>query len=395
MPHQYVSSYTPPERVVLVGIITQNQPEEKLKEYLDELTFLADTAGMEVMHRFTQKLERPDNRFFIGSGKLAQVVAYVKEKEIQGIIFDDELSPSQQRNLEKELNITIHDRTTLILKIFASRARSATAKKQVELAQLQYLMPRLARMWSHLDRIKGGIGMKGAGEKEIETDRRIIRDKIALLKEQLRQIDRQKLTQRSNRGEMVRVSMAGYTNAGKSTLMNLLSKAGVFAENKLFATLDTTVRKVVIRELPFLLSDTVGFIRKLPTQLVESFKSTLDEICEADIILHVVDVSNEAFEDHMHTVKQTLQEIGAGNKPAILVFNKVDAYTYHEDAHDLTRSQPSLEELQNTWLGKSNAPCVFISAEKKYHIDALKELLYLHVQAIHSKRYPNNKQATY
>lgn len=395
MPHQYVSSYTPPERVVLVGIITQNQPEEKLKEYLDELTFLADTAGMEVMHRFTQKLERPDNRFFIGSGKLAQVVAYVKEKEIQGIIFDDELSPSQQRNLEKELNITIHDRTTLILKIFASRARSATAKKQVELAQLQYLMPRLARMWSHLDRIKGGIGMKGAGEKEIETDRRIIRDKIALLKEQLRQIDRQKLTQRSNRGEMVRVSMAGYTNAGKSTLMNLLSKAGVFAENKLFATLDTTVRKVVIRELPFLLSDTVGFIRKLPTQLVESFKSTLDEICEADIILHVVDVSNEAFEDHMDTVKQTLQEIGAGNKPAILVFNKVDAYTYHEDAHDLTRSQPSLEELQNTWLGKSNAPCVFISAEKKYHIDALKELLYLHVQAIHSKRYPNNKQAAY
>lgn len=395
MPHQYVSSYTPPERVVLVGIITQNQPEEKLKEYLDELTFLADTAGMEVMHRFTQKLERPDNRFFIGSGKLAQVVAYVKEKEIQGIIFDDELSPSQQRNLEKELNITIHDRTTLILKIFASRARSATAKKQVELAQLQYLMPRLARMWSHLDRIKGGIGMKGAGEKEIETDRRIIRDKIALLKEQLRQIDRQKLTQRSNRGEMVRVSMAGYTNAGKSTLMNLLSKAGVFAENKLFATLDTTVRKVVIRELPFLLSDTVGFIRKLPTQLVESFKSTLDEICEADIILHVVDVSNEAFEDHMHTVKQTLQEIGAGNKPAILVFNKVDTYSYHEDAHDLTRSQPSLEELQNTWLGKSHAPCVFISAEKKYHIDALKELLYSHVQAIHSKRYPNNKQTAY
>ncbi|MFN5208866.1 MAG: GTPase HflX [Bacteroidota bacterium] len=390
MPHQYVSSYTPPERVVLVGIITQNQPEEKLKEYLDELTFLADTAGMQVMHRFTQKLERPDNRFFIGSGKLAQIAAYVKEKEIQGIIFDDELSPSQQRNLEKELNITIHDRTTLILKIFASRARSATAKKQVELAQLQYLMPRLARMWSHLDRIKGGIGMKGAGEKEIETDRRIIRDKIALLKEQLRQIDRQKLTQRGNRGEMVRVSMAGYTNAGKSTLMNLLSKAGVFAENKLFATLDTTVRKVVIRELPFLLSDTVGFIRKLPTQLVESFKSTLDEICEADIILHVVDVSNESFEDHMNTVKQTLQEIGAGNKPAILVFNKVDAYTYHEDVHDLTRTQPSLEELQNTWLGKSNAPCVFISAEKKYHIEALKDILYHHVYAIHSKRYPHN-----
>ena len=390
MPHQYVSSYTPPERVVLVGIITQNQPEEKLKEYLDELTFLADTAGMQVMHRFTQKLERPDNRFFIGSGKLAQIAAYVKEKEIQGIIFDDELSPSQQRNLEKELNITIHDRTTLILKIFASRARSATAKKQVELAQLQYLMPRLARMWSHLDRIKGGIGMKGAGEKEIETDRRIIRDKIALLKEQLRQIDRQKLTQRGNRGEMVRVSMAGYTNAGKSTLMNLLSKAGVFAENKLFATLDTTVRKVVIRELPFLLSDTVGFIRKLPTQLVESFKSTLDEICEADIILHVVDVSNESFEDHMNTVKQTLREIGAGNKPAILVFNKVDAYTYHEDVHDLTRTQPSLEELQNTWLGKSNAPCVFISAEKKYHIEALKDILYQHVYAIHSKRYPHN-----
>ncbi|MFN4853912.1 MAG: GTPase HflX [Bacteroidota bacterium] len=390
MPHQYVSSYTPPERVVLVGIITQNQPEEKLKEYLDELTFLADTAGMQVMHRFTQKLERPDNRFFIGSGKLAQIAAYVKEKEIQGIIFDDELSPSQQRNLEKELNITIHDRTTLILKIFASRARSATAKKQVELAQLQYLMPRLARMWSHLDRIKGGIGMKGAGEKEIETDRRIIRDKIALLKEQLRQIDRQKLTQRGNRGEMVRVSMAGYTNAGKSTLMNLLSKAGVFAENKLFATLDTTVRKVVIRELPFLLSDTVGFIRKLPTQLVESFKSTLDEICEADIILHVVDVSNESFEDHMNTVKQTLQEIGAGNKPAILGFNKVDAYTYHEDVHDLTRTQPSLEELQNTWLGKSNAPCVFISAEKKFHIEALKDILYQHVYAIHSKRYPHN-----
>lgn len=395
MPHQYVSSHTPPERVVLVGIITQNQPEEKLKEYLDELTFLADTAGMKVVHRFTQKLERPDNRFFIGSGKLSQITEYVKENEIQGIIFDDELSPSQQRNLEKELTIAIHDRTTLILKIFASRARSATAKKQVELAQLQYLMPRLARMWSHLDRIKGGIGMKGAGEKEIETDRRIIRDKISLLKEQLKQIDRQKLTQRSNRGEMVRVSMAGYTNAGKSTLMNLLAKAGVFAENKLFATLDTTVRKVVIDDLPFLLSDTVGFIRKLPTQLVESFKSTLDEICEADIILHVVDVSNEAFEDHMNTVKQTLQEIGAGNKPAILVFNKVDAYSYHEDAHDLTSTQPSLAELQKSWLGKSNAPCIFISAEKKYHIAELKSLLYAHVHAIHSKRYPNNKKQGY
>jgi GTP-binding protein HflX len=389
MPQRFVNSVNPAERVVLAGIVTRSQPEEKLNEYLDELAFLADTAGMEVVKRFSQKMERPDNRFFVGSGKLQQIASFIKEHSIQGIIFDDELSPSQQRNLEKELNVTIHDRTTLILKIFAARARTAAAKKQVELAQLQYLLPRLTRMWSHLDRIKGGIGMKGAGEKEIETDRRIIRDKIALLREQLKQIDRQMQTQRKNRGEMVRVSLAGYTNAGKSTLMNVLSKADVFAENKLFATLDTTVRKVVIHQVPFLLSDTVGFIRKLPTQLVESFTSTLDEICEADIILHVVDVSSTAFEDHMHTVQITLKEIGAGNKPVVLVFNKTDAYTI-TDEEDLQSKHISLAELKNTWMGKAEMPCVFVSASNKINLEELREVIYKQVVSIHNTRYPNN-----
>lgn len=388
------------ETAILIGLITKNQEEETITEYLDELEFLADTAGAEIIKRFTQRLEHPDTRTFIGSGKLNEVRAFVNENLIDIVIIDDELSPAQQRNIEKDINtnpkhkIKVLDRTTLILDIFASRARTAHAKTQVELAQYQYLLPRLTKMWSHHDRIKGGIGMKGAGEKEIETDRRIVRDRIALLKEKLLTIDRQMETQRKSRGELIRVALVGYTNVGKSTLMNLLSKSDVFAENKLFATLDTTVRKVVIENLPFLLSDTVGFIRKLPTTLVESFKSTLDEVREADILLHIVDISHHGFEDQINVVNQTLTDIGAGDKPVLMVFNKIDAFTFDKkDDDDLTpttKRNISLEQLEKTWMNKTETPSLFISAINKYHIDEFKQVLYESVKALHLKRYPYN-----
>jgi GTP-binding protein HflX len=381
------------EKAVLVGLINYWQDEDKVKEYLDELEFLANTAGAITLKRFTQKLEKPDGKTFVGSGKLNEIKEFVVENEVDLLIFDDELSPSQQRNIEKELKIKILDRTTLILDIFAARAQTAHAKTQVELAQNQYYLPRLTNLWSHLDRIKGGIGMKGTGEKEIETDRRIVRDKIALLKKRLIEIDKQMATQRKSRGNVVRVALVGYTNVGKSTIMNLVSKSDVFAENKLFATLDTTVRKVFLNDIPFLLSDTVGFIRKLPTQLVESFKSTLDEVREADIILHVADISNTSFEDHINVVKKTLEEIKASNKPTILVFNKIDAFTYipkHED--DLTpmhKSNYSLIEIEKMWMKEMNTPCVFISAQTKLNIDKFKDVLYEIVKKEHLKRYPN------
>jgi GTP-binding protein HflX len=378
---------------ILVGLVNQKQTEEKITEYLDELEFLAETAGIKTVKRFTQKLERPDSKVFIGTGKLQEIKSYIKEHNITSVIFDDELSQSQQRNIEKELDILIHDRTTLILNIFASRARTSHAKTQVELAQLEYLLPRLAKMWSHLDRIKGGIGMKGAGEKEIETDRRIVREKIAFLKGKIALIDRQMSTQRKNRGELVRVALVGYTNVGKSTLMNQLAKSEVFAENKLFATLDTTVRKIVLAQLPFLLSDTVGFIRKLPTQLVESFKSTLDEVREADILLHIVDVSNPAFEDHINTVNKTLMEIGAGDKPTLMVFNKIDAFTFDKkDEDDLTevkRNNYSLDDLKRMWMGNIQHRSIFISAIKKENWEELKRAVYDIVLEIHKTRYPN------
>jgi GTP-binding protein HflX len=378
---------------ILVGLVNQKQTEEKITEYLDELEFLAETAGIKTVKRFTQKLERPDSKVFIGTGKLQEIKSYIKEHNITSVIFDDELSPSQQRNIEKELDILIHDRTTLILNIFASRARTSHAKTQVELAQLEYLLPRLAKMWSHLDRIKGGIGMKGAGEKEIETDRRIVREKIAFLKGKIALIDRQMSTQRKNRGELIRVALVGYTNVGKSTLMNQLAKSEVFAENKLFATLDTTVRKIVLAQLPFLLSDTVGFIRKLPTQLVESFKSTLDEVREADILLHIVDVSNPAFEDHINTVNKTLMEIGAGDKPTLMVFNKIDAFTFDKkDEDDLTevkRNNYSLDDLKRMWMGNIQHRSIFISAIKKENWEELKRAVYDIVLEIHKTRYPN------
>jgi GTP-binding protein HflX len=389
------------ETAILVGLISKNQDEEKVTEYLDELNFLADTAGAKVLKRYTQRLEHPDSSTFIGSGKLNDVRNYVKENNVNIVIFDDELSPAQQRNLEKEINdgeevkIKVVDRTRLILDIFASRARTAHAKTQVELAQSIYLLPRLTKMWSHLDRIKGGIGMKGAGETEIETDRRIVRDRIALLKERLKTIDRQMETQRKNRGDMIRVALVGYTNVGKSTIMNLLSKSNVFAENKLFATLDTTVRKVVIENLPFLLSDTVGFIRKLPTTLVESFKSTLDEVREADILIHVVDISHSGFEDQINIVNQTLSDIGAGDKPTILVFNKIDAFTFEkkdvDDLSPITKHNISLEQLKKMRTSKLDAPCLYISAANKQNIDELKNMLYDKVKEMHQKRYPYNK----
>ena len=389
------------ETAVLIGLINKSQDEETITEYLDELEFLADTAGAEIKKRFTQRLEHPDTRTFIGSGKLNDVRTFVNDNAIDIVIIDDEISPAQQRNFEKEININpkhkikVLDRTTLILDIFASRARTAHAKTQVELAQYQYLLPRLTNLWSHHDRIKGGIGMKGAGEKEIETDRRIVRDRISLLKEKLLTIDRQMETQRKSRGELIRVALVGYTNVGKSTIMNLLSKSDVFAENKLFATLDTTVRKVVIENLPFLLSDTVGFIRKLPTTLVESFKSTLDEVREADILLHVVDISHPGFEDQINVVNQTLTDIGAGDKPVIMVFNKTDAFTFDEKEEDdltpSTKRNISLEQLEKTWMNKPDMPCLFISAINKDHIDEFKKVLYDNVKALHLKRYPYNK----
>ncbi len=382
------------EKAVLVGLITKNQKQEEAEEYLDELAFLAETAGAIPVKKYFQRLDSPDKKTFVGKGKLQEITIYAKENNIDILIFDDELSPSQQRNIEKETGKKILDRNLLILDIFAARARTAHAKTQVELAQYEYLLPRLVKMWTHLDRVKGGIGMKGAGEKEIETDRRIVRDKISLLKEKLREIDKQMATQRKSRGEMIRVALVGYTNVGKSTLMNLLSKSEVFAENKLFATLDTTVRKVVIDNLPFLLSDTVGFIRKLPHQLIESFKSTLDEVREADILLHVADVSHPRFEEQIAVVNETLREIGAGEKNMIMILNKIDAYTYIEkDADDLseeTRKNFSLEKLKKTWMSSIRYPCIFISATNKENISELKSTLYSEVKTLHAKRYPYN-----
>lgn len=382
------------ERAVFVGVIKQNDDENKIKEYLDELEFLAETAGAVGEKKFIQKVDKPNTKTYIGSGKLEEIKTYITESNINLVIFDDELSPSQLRNIERELNCRILDRTNLILDIFAQRAKTAYAKTQVELAQYQYLLPRLTRMWTHLERQRGGIGMRGPGESQIETDRRIILDKISKLKEQLKKIDRQMASQRGNRGNMVRISLVGYTNVGKSTLMNLLSKSEVFAENKLFATLDTTVRKVVIENVPFLLSDTVGFIRKLPHQLVESFKSTLDEVRESDILIHIVDISHPNFEEHIKVVNDTLSEIGAKDKPVFLVFNKVDQYNYvPQDEFDLTpkkRENYSLTELKNTWMQKEHSPSIFISAKERINIDKLKNDIYKMVSEIHAGRYPFN-----
>ena len=383
-----------PETAVLVGLITNAQQKEKVNEYLDELAFLIETAGGEPVKRFIQPLDNPNSRTYVGTGKLEEIRQYVKAAEIDMVVFDDELSGSQIRNLEKVLECKILDRTNLILDIFAKRAQTAHAKVQVELAQYQYLLPRLTGMWTHLERQRGGIGLRGPGETEIETDRRIVRDKISLLKKRLIQIDKQKATQRKNRGELIRIALVGYTNVGKSTIMNLLSKSEVFAENKLFATLDTTVRKVVIDNLPFLLSDTVGFIRKLPHGLVESFKSTLDEVRESDILVHVVDISHPEFEDQIQTVTQTLTEIGAGDKNVIMVFNKVDAYQWVEkDEDDLTptsKENTSLFDLQKSWMAKDNHPCIFISAKTKENYHEFRKLLYDNIKEVHAIRYPYN-----
>lgn len=383
------------ESAVLVGVITQDQTEEEAREHINELAFLAETAGARTEKMFLQKLQVPHPKTFLGTGKMDEVKNYIQEHEIEMVIFDDDLSPSQMRNVERILNVKILDRSNLILDIFASRARTAHAKTQVELAQYEYLLPRLTRMWTHLERQKGGIGMRGPGETQIETDRRIIKQKISLLKKKLKEIDKQKAVQRGNRGQLVRVALVGYTNVGKSTIMNALSKSEVFAENKLFATLDTTVRKVVIGNLPFLLSDTVGFIRKLPHQLVESFKSTLDEVRESDILVHVVDISHSNFEDHFNVVNETLGEIDKSEKPTIVVFNKIDAYTYTpQDEDDLApklQENYSLEELKKQWMAKlNNDKCVFISAENKENFDELKDVLYDEVKRIFQERYPYN-----
>ena len=388
----YYSTEPEIEKVVLIGISNNQQNDQEIDEYLDELEFLADTAGGLPVKRFTQKLDTPNPRTFIGAGKLEEVKTFVNANEIDLVIFDDELTPSQLRNVERELKVRILDRTNLILDIFAKRARTAHAKTQVELAQYQYLLPRLAGMWTHLERQRGGIGLRGPGEREIETDRRVIRDRIAKLKVDLVKIDKQKATQRKNRGKLVRVALVGYTNVGKSTLMNVISKADVFAENKLFATLDTTVRKVVIGNLPFLLSDTVGFIRKLPHSLVESFKSTLDEVRESDILLHVVDISHPNFEEQINIVTQTLKEIEAADKISYLVFNKIDAYSFvQKDDDDLTpatRENISLKEMKNIWLAKNAGQCFFISAKNKTNLEEFRDILYNKVKDIHIKRYP-------
>jgi len=381
------------EKVVLVSVKTPEVSMQQVEEYLDELAFLAETAGAIPFERFTQNLTMPDPKTFVGRGKLQEIIDFMKVHEVKTIIFDDELSPSQLRNLERELKVLVLDRTNLILDIFARRAQTAHAKTQVELAQYQYLLPRLTRMWTHLERQRGGIGMRGPGEKEIETDRRIIRDKIAKLKTDLKKIDRQMATQRQNRGKLVRVALVGYTNVGKSTLMNVLSKSEVFAENKLFATLDTTVRKVVVDNIPFLLADTVGFIRKLPHHLVESFKSTLDEVREADILLHVVDVSHPGFEQQIETVNKTLSEIDKKEKPHVLVFNKVDAYEYtpkeEDDLTPKTRENYSLDDLKETWMGQQE-DCIFISAKNKVNFVEFKNLIYNKVKTIHAQRFPFN-----
>jgi GTP-binding protein HflX len=385
------------EKTAIVGIVTQNQSEEKLNEYLDELEFLTFTAGGEVIKRFSQKMERPNPKTFVGTGKIDEINLFVKENNISTLIFDDELTPSQQKNISKIIDCKILDRTNLILDIFAQRAETSYARTQVELAQCQYLLPRLSGLWTHLERQKGGIGMRGPGETEIETDRRIVRDRISLLKDKIKTIDKQMGVQRSNRGAMVRVALVGYTNVGKSTLMNAIGKSDVFVENKLFATLDTTVRKVVIKNLPFLLSDTVGFIRKLPTQLVDSFKSTLDEVREADLLLHIVDISHPEFEDHIASVNQTLQDIKAHEKPVIMVFNKIDAYKHLTiDEDDLmTEKTPrhfTLDEWKTTWmhrLGQDNA--LFISATNKENFEEFRERVYEAVRQIHITRFPYNK----
>ena len=382
-------------RAVVVAVIRDGQPVEQVEEFLGELEFLAETADIDTVRRFTQRLPQPSSRIYVGPGKLEEIAAYCEENEIDVVIFDDELSPSQTRNIEKEMPCRILDRTRLILDIFMSRARTAYAKTQVQLAQYEYMLPRLAGMWTHLERQRGGTGTRGgAGEREIETDRRIVRNRISKLKEELSKIDRQMAVQRSNRGSMVRVALVGYTNVGKSTLMNLVSKSEVFAENKLFATLDTTVRKVVFDNLPFLLSDTVGFIRKLPTELIESFKSTLDEVREADLLIHVVDISHPNFEEQIAVVKQTLQDIGAGDKPVYLVFNKIDAYTYEKKEEDdltpATRKNLSLEDLKKSWIAKANTPCIFISAVERLNIEKLRSDLYGMVREIHAGRYPFN-----
>ena len=385
------------EKAILVGVALQSEgiTYEQMTEYLDELSFLAETAGAETVKIFTQNLDKPVHATFIGKGKLEEIKAYTEENPVDMVIFDDELSPTQLRNIESVFpGIKVLDRTNLILDIFASRARTAHAKTQVELAQYQYLLPRLTGMWTHLERQKGGIGLRGPGETEIETDRRIIRDKISRLKNELTKIDKQKVIQRKNRGKLVRVALVGYTNVGKSTLMNLLSKSDVFAENKLFATLDTTVRKVIIENLPFLLSDTVGFIRKLPTDLVDSFKSTLDEVREADLLVHVVDISHPDFEEQIQVVEKTIADLGAGGKPSMIVFNKVDAYTYVEKAEDdltpKTKENITLEELMHTWMAKLNDNCIFISAREKTNIDQFRDLLYKKVKELHVQKYPYN-----
>jgi GTP-binding protein HflX len=389
---QNITRINEQETAVLIGVQIKGQSIDALNDYLNELDFLAETAGALTIKRFVQKLDSPNPRTFIGKGKVFEIKTFTEENGVDIAIFDDELTPTQLRNLENDLGIKVIDRTNLILDIFAQRAKTAYAKTQVELAQYQYLLPRLAGMWTHLERQRGGIGMRGPGEREIETDRRIIREMIAKLQLDLMQIDKQMATQRKNRVSMVRIALVGYTNVGKSTIMNTLSKSDVFAENKLFATLDTTVRKVVIENLPFLLSDTVGFIRKLPHQLVESFKSTLDEVREADILLHIVDISHPSFEEQLNIVKQTLHEIGADDKPTLLVFNKIDAYTWVEkdefDALPPERENFSLDDMKRTWMAKSNSPSVFISAKNRTNLDGLRDRLYQMARDLHVKRYP-------
>ena len=382
------------ERIVIVGLVTSRQNEKKVKEYLDELEFLVDTAGAEVWERFIQKLENPNRATFVGTGKLQEIADFVKVHDIDTVIFDDELSPTHLRNIEPILNCKVIDRTNLILDIFAKRAQTAHSKTQVELAQCQYLLPRLTRFWSHLERQQGGVGSRGPGESQIETDRRIVLDRISFLKENLEKIDRQMSVQRRNRGNMIRVALVGYTNVGKSTVMNLISKSEVFAENKLFATLDTTVRKVVIANLPFLLTDTVGFIRKLPVHLVESFKSTLDETREADLLIHVVDISHAGFESQVEVVNKTLGEIGAGDKPMIYLFNKIDAFTFVEKEEDdllpSTQDNMTLEDWKQSWIGKHQNITLFISAKEKTNIEEFKKVLYDEVKTLHTKRFPFN-----
>ena len=395
MPHPTHDLAIAPERIILIGLSTRDTDMDRVTEYLDELEFLAETAGGFTVKRFTQRLDRPDIRTFVGKGKMEEIIAFIKENNIQIAIFDDELTPSQLRNIEKIIGCRVLDRTNLILDIFAKRARTAQAKVQVELAQYRYLLPRLTRMWTHLEKQAGGIGARGPGESEIETDRRVIREKLSRLREKLNEIEKQTKTQRKRRADVVRVALVGYTNVGKSTLMNLLAKSDVFAENKLFATLDTTVRKVVIDRIPFLLSDTVGFIRKLPHDLIESFKSTLDEVREADILVHVVDISHPNFEDHIHVVNETLQDLKAIDKPILLVFNKIDAYTFiQKDEDDLLEAGPenrSLDDLKKSYMARGTHPVIFISAMKKQNIDELRAALMGLVKQTHFIRYPHNQ----